>query len=203
MTLFAKIMATFGFGGLQNADTGLQSSGPGNAVTEAGIILSDERAMQVSAVWSCARLITETVGSLPLTVYQDVSNGREKVDRDHYLCQLFKHSPNVYMSPQEFREAMTLQLVLWGNAYALVDYIGNRPVSLIPLKPEFMTIHRSADGLIYHYQTTAGPVAYAARSIFHIKRVLGRWRYGFVATGLRPAGFGLNRSSRSVCVCTV
>jgi HK97 family phage portal protein len=169
MNLFSKILTAFGVGGLANTETGAQYSGPASRGTETGITVSDERAMQVSAVWSCARLITETVGSLPLGLYERKGDSREPLPRDHYLYQLLRVSPNQYMNPQEFREAMTLQLVLWGNAYGLIDRIGNRPVSVIPLKPEHMTVVRDETGLTYHYATTTGVVVYTARSIFHLK----------------------------------
>ncbi|PHQ80781.1 MAG: hypothetical protein COB65_10845, partial [Thalassobium sp.] len=34
---------------------------------------------------------------------------------------LLKQSPNQFMTPLAFREAVTLQLVLWGNAYVFAD----------------------------------------------------------------------------------
>lgn len=169
MNLFSKILSTFGLGGLTNNDTGDQHSGTSLHQTEAGIYVSDERAMQVSAVWSCARLITETVGSLPMGIFERKADGRDPVERDHYVCQLFKRSPNQFMSPQEFREAMTLQLVLWGNAYGLIEWIGQRPVSIIPLKPERMTVVRNSTGLFYRYDTDKGSIIYSQQSIFHLK----------------------------------
>jgi HK97 family phage portal protein len=125
--------------------------------------------MQVSAVWSCVRLITETVGTLPLEFYNIRRNVRSPLDKDHYLNRLFNVRPNRYMTPLEFREAMTCQLALWGNAYALIDWIGQRPVALIPLKPEHIMPYRTPDGITYHYTTDQGVQVYAERSIFHLK----------------------------------
>jgi len=169
MTLFSKILSAFGVGLLSNMDSGQQSTGPGSRSTVAGITVNDDRALQVSAVWSCARLITEAVGSLPLNLYSRTADGREPLDTTHWLYQLLRSSPNQYMTPLEFREAMTLQLVLWGNAYALKTYSGDRVVALLPLRPEAVTVHRGPEGLSYHYQTSAGPVIYGQKSIFHIK----------------------------------
>jgi len=166
MSWFTRI---FGGGGLENPDEGAQSSGPTSLKTESGLHLKDERAMQLSAVWSCVRLISETVGSLPLGVYEKTPAGRVPAE-DHYLHELLRVSPNALMSPLEFREAMTLALALWGNAYAYIERnSAGRPVSLMPLHPAHMTPVREAGGLMYHYNTLKGEMIYAKESIFHLK----------------------------------
>lgn len=166
---WSRIWSYFGRQGLSNSDQGKQASGPLSGVSEANIVVSDERAMQVSAVWSCVRLITETVGSLPLNTYERVEGGRKPADIDHPLVRLLQDKPNQYMNPMEMREALTMQVVLWGNGYALIDRIKGRPVSLIPLKPEDMEVYRTAKGLVYKYSTEKGPVLYGRDDIFHIK----------------------------------
>ena len=65
-----SIWSWFGFGGLGNKDTGPQYSGPPSKHTESGTTVTDERAMQVSSVWACTGLISETTATLPLKVYQ-------------------------------------------------------------------------------------------------------------------------------------
>ena len=166
---WSRIWSFFGNKGLSNADQGKQESGPGSNVSESSIVVSDERAMQVSAVWSCVRLITETIGSLPLHTYERIEGGRKKADIDHPLVRLLQDKPNQYMNPMEMREALTMQLVLWGNGYALIDRINNRPVSIIPLKPENMEVFRTEQGLVYKYSTEKGPVYYTSKDIFHLK----------------------------------
>ena len=171
---WSRIWSYFGSKGLSNPDQGSQKSGPQSHVSEANIVVSDERAMQVAAVWSCVRLITETVGSLPLRTYKRtnvglINAGREDADLDHPIVRLLQDKPNIYMNALEMREALTMQLVLWGNAYALIDRIKGRPVSMIPLKPESMTVHRTEKGLVYVYETERGPVFYGKDEIFHLK----------------------------------
>ncbi|TNE75500.1 MAG: phage portal protein [Gammaproteobacteria bacterium] len=168
MTLFSRILSAFGVGGMANPEKGAQSSGPASRSTDAGIVVSDERAMQVSAVWACARIITQTVANLPLHFYERGEKGRKMVD-DSQVARLFKRSPNNFMTPKQFRAAMTLQRVLWGNAYAHVTRVGGRPVQMVPLKPEAMTPYRLESGLQYHYNTGSGIKVFAPESIFHLK----------------------------------
>jgi HK97 family phage portal protein len=104
---------------------------------------------------------------------------------DHYLHELLRLSPNAMMTPLEFREALTLQLVLWGNGYAFVERsAAGRPLSLTPLAPDRMKVVRSDGGLTYHYSTDKGTHVYAQQSILHLK---GFSTDGVV--GLSPIGY--------------
>ncbi len=173
----------FGIGSLSNQDTGKQVGYTGGAGTNTGISVTDDRAMQVSAVWACVQYITNSVCSLPLGFYEDKKDGR-RVLKNHALNDLFHLSPNQLMKPRDFRKAMTMQMCMWSNAYAEITWISDRPVSLIPLRPGRMTPHINDDGsLSYHYQMSQGVRVYSKRSIFHLK--------GFGSDGV----VGLERSS--------
>jgi len=184
---WSALKGLFSFGGVVNQDEGAQYSGPVSRVNDANLTYTDERAMQVSAVWSCARLITETVGSLPLGCYEKTAAGREELT-DHYLYRLFRETPNGMMTPLELREALTLQLALWGNGYALIEW-QNKPfesdvINITPLRPDCMLPKRVNNMLTYHYTTPKGVHVFAKESILHIK---GFGADGIV--GLSPLAF--------------
>ena len=151
---WGRIKGLFNWGGIVNSDRGEQYSGPQTRSNDAQIVYTDERAMQVSSVWSCARLITETVGSLPLGVFEKTAEGRDE-NTSHYLHRLFRESPNALMTCLEFREAMTLSIVLWGNAYAAITWDGtpleSEVLSLMPLRVDCMLPRRLGQTVTYHY----------------------------------------------------
>jgi phage portal protein BeeE len=63
------------------------------------------------------------------------------VDLSNPLARLLRYSPNQYMTAQEFREAMTMQLCFYGNAYALVDRnSAGDVISLLPLQSANMDV---------------------------------------------------------------
>jgi len=159
----------FGDGGLTNPIEGFQASGKDTRSTTAGVSLTDEKAMALSAVWSCVRLISETVASLPLNVYERTDDGRQAAE-SHYLHMLLREAPNSLMNPLEFREALTMQVALWGNGYAEIKR-DNRgvPVSLTPLHPARVTPVREAGTVTYHYEQGRGTHIYAKESILHLK----------------------------------
>ena len=182
MNLFSPILRLFGIGALSNQDTGKQVGTTGSTQTDAGISVSDERAMQVSSVWACVQYIVNSYASLPIEFYEKDGDGRKELEK-HALVRLFHESPNALMKPRDFRKAMTMQLCFWSNAYAEIEWIGNRPVSIIPLRPGRMTPYLMGGELTYHYQMEQGVRVYSKRSILHLK--------GFGSDGI----VGLERSN--------
>lgn len=171
MAIWSPIMRLFGLGTLSNPDAGYQVGGTHRTSTAAGVSVSDERALQVSAVWACVQLIANSVASLPLDFFRKTKDGREEVERTHQLRSIFDRSPNALMKPRDFRMAMTVQMALWSNAYAeIVRNEGDRVIALMPLKPGRCLPYIDPTGaLTYHYSTDKGVKVYSAESIFHLK----------------------------------
>lgn len=148
-----------------------------------------DRALQLSTVWSCVRLISGTISTLPLFVYErTVTNGRDtrKVARDHPLYYLLHDSPNADMTAVEFWEAIVVGLCTWGNAYVLKTRSAGRLVALDPLNPALMTVRRTLDGAItYIYADPRGQREYTEAEIWHVK---GFGSDGLM--GLSPIGVG-------------
>ncbi|MCV5216606.1 phage portal protein, partial [Escherichia coli] len=75
------------------------------------------------------------------------------VDLSNPLARLLRYSPNQYMTAQEFREAMTMQLCFYGNAYALVDRnSAGDVISLLPLQSANMDVKLVGKKVVYRYQ---------------------------------------------------
>lgn len=155
-------------------------------------------ALQLSVVWSCIRLIAETIATLPLITYErKVVNGREirVVAREHPLYYLLHDSPNADMTAVEFWEAVVSQICLWGNAYCLKSYgAAGRIVALDPLNPALMTVRRSLDGAVrYLYADPRGQKEFNEGEIWHIK--------GFGTDGLMGIS-PITAGWRSMCGAT-
>lgn len=142
-----------GWGGLSNPDVGVQSSGDESYATEAEIAVTDERAMKLSTFWGGVRLMTQTGGTLPLGLFRRAADGaREPLDRDHPVRSLLHTRPNQFMNPKEFRQAIWMQRVVWGNAYCRLDYNGAGDVSsILPLLARHVTVERLHDGVRFRY----------------------------------------------------
>ena len=82
-------------------------SGSGKSVTA-------QTAIQLSTVYACVRVISETVASLPLGVYEATDDGNRKA-ADHPLYRLLHDEPNAEMTSFVFREVMLAHLLLYGK----------------------------------------------------------------------------------------
>lgn len=192
MSWWSHLTAAFRGGSLTNPDKGAQTSRPSTGRSASNVVVTDERAMMVSAVFACVRLLVQTGATMPLGFYTRTESGREPLSPDHQLCQLLKYRPNNFMTAKEFRQAMWTQRVLWGNAYALIRWMNDRPVALTPLKPEYMTVERGDEGLMYNYATQTGTKHYAQRDIFHLKGWSADGITGLSALGYARESLGLS-----------
>ncbi|WP_035367591.1 phage portal protein, partial [Acetobacter pasteurianus] len=143
--------------------------------THSGKLVSVNTAMQLDTVWACTRLISDTIGAMPLKLYQRSPDGTSStLARDHPLYRILCRSPNTDMSAIEFWSSMVACLMLWGNAFAQVIWsdIGvKRVVALYPLRPDRMTVNRddTTGELIYTYTYQGQKLTLEESNILHIK----------------------------------
>lgn len=125
--------------------------------TSSGRAVNERTAMQMTAVYSCVRILAEAIAGLPLHVYQTRSDGGKEKAVTHPLYRLLHDEPNPEMTSFVFRETLMTHLLLWGNAYAQVIRNGRGEViGLYPLMPNRMSVGRDSAGrLYYEYQRTS------------------------------------------------
>lgn len=170
---FARLASFFVGGRLVTPEQGSQT-GPVSATGSLGdSVVTDERILQISTVWRCVSLISTLTACLPLDVFEtDKEGNRKKVGLDNPLARLLRYSPNQYMTAQEFREAMTMQLCFYGNSYALAER--NRSgdvISLLPLLSANMDVRLEGKNVIYKYQRDKEFAKFKQSEIFHLKGV--------------------------------
>ena len=119
--------------------------------TTSGKAVTERSAMQMTAVYSCVRILSEAVAGLPLHLYKYTDSGGKAMALDHSLYRLLHDEPNPEMSSFVFRETLMTHLLLWGNAYAQIIRNGkNEIVALYPLMPNKMSVDRDENGRLYY-----------------------------------------------------
>ncbi len=119
--------------------------------TTAGKTVTERSAMQMTAVYSCVRILAEAVAGLPLHLYKYTDGGGKEKALNHPLYRLLHDEPNPEMSSFVFRETLMTHLLLWGNAYAQVIRNGKGEViALYPLMPNKMSVDRDENGRLYY-----------------------------------------------------
>ncbi len=123
----------------------------------AGKAVTERSAMQMTAVYSCVRILSEAIAGLPLHLYHNMEDGGKEKALDHPLYILLHDEPNPEMSSFVFRETLMTHLLLWGNAYAQIIRNGKGEiVALYPLMPNRMTVDRDGNGQLYYsYQMSS------------------------------------------------
>ena len=166
------------------------TSGSGKAVNAT-------TAIQLSTVYACVRVISETVASLPLGVYEAKDDGNRKA-MEHPLYRLLHDEPNTEMTSFVLREVMLAHLLLWGNSYCQIIRSGrNRITGLYPLLPDKMTVDRDKDGkLTYTYSTGTGQtVLLAPEEVLHIPGLGFDGVMGYSPIALEKNAIGLGIAS--------
>lgn len=116
-----------------------------------------DSALQLSTVWACVRLISETISTLPLGFYEKMPDGSRKSATEHPLYELLHNQPNAEMTAVQFWQAVISSMLLWGNAYIEKARIGKKIVALNFLLPSRISKRRLANGSIeYKYKEPGG-----------------------------------------------
>lgn len=125
--------------------------------SDSGVTVTEQSAMELSAVWACVRAISEDVASIPLYTYRRLYDDpsasiqrtapRRPTGRnlayDYPLYSILQESFNEEMTALQGRELMQSHLLTWGNAYALIQWDkAMRPYALWPIAPDRMKVSR-------------------------------------------------------------
>lgn len=146
--------------------------------TSSGALVNPHSALTHPTVYSCVKVISETLSMLPLILYKRGTADDEKMRAsDHPLYLLLKKTPNPRQTSLEFREMMTGHYLLRGNAYAQIIRSRDGKVhSLWPLHPGKMQVianRNEATGeveIIYKYALNdLKTILFASEEILHLK----------------------------------
>ncbi|HGN1626665.1 TPA: phage portal protein [Pseudomonas aeruginosa] len=160
----------------------------------AGQAVNECSVLKLSAVWACARLIAETISTLPLGLYEKTARGRIALT-DHPLYSIIHSRPNPDSTAVVFWEAMIVSMLLRGNGFAEKNYIGKRMVSMDFLAPGRLSITRDANGnRKYRYTEKDGTQReIPAKNIFRIPgfTIDGDWGLSAIEYGSQVFGSAL------------
>lgn len=121
-----------------------------------GSSVTVDRALGHVPIMAAIRLMSETIGSLPLPVYERLPKGKN-VAFDHRLYELLHDQANPEMTAMVFRETVQGHTHGWGTGYAEIEYdTDGFPLHLWPLQSESMSVFREKGELIFLYRTPDG-----------------------------------------------
>jgi len=142
--------------------------------TSSGKAVNERTALQTTAVYSCIRILSESIAGLPVHIYKYSDDGGSSKDKivSHPLYKLLHDEPNPEMTSFVFRETLMSHLLLWGNAYAQIIRDGRGNVlALYPLLPNRVEVDRATNGeIFYSYRREYGEKGYDGNTTVTLRR---------------------------------
>ena len=177
------------------------------------VVVSEQTALNLSAVWAAVRAISGSIAVMPLHVYKRGKNG-DRSDETNVPGSAIAKKPNGDMTAATFWETIVAHVLTWGNGYAEIERDEyQRPIGLWPVLPNRIRPIVSAGELVYEARTPEGKiVTLPKQDIFHVpglgfdgfkgysvvtmaRRSLGinataeQGGETFFAEGMRPSGY--------------
>ena len=139
--------------------------------TDAGVAVNAITALQSPTTLGCLRLLSETVGALPVHLYQRGPDGARERDTAHPAAGVLAR-PNPWTGPTELRTRLMLDALLHGDGYARVIRVGGRPRELHRLDPAGVQVQIdpvTAEPVYQVAQKTGAPLRYGYKDIVHVQ----------------------------------
>lgn len=109
--------------------------------TTSGVNVNAVSALQLTVIYACVKLISESCAQLPLIVYRRKTESSKERARNYPLYRLLHSRPNKWQTSFEWREMMFGHALLRGNAYSEIFTGGNGLITdLVPRHPDRINI---------------------------------------------------------------
>lgn len=166
----------------------------GGAKSKAGVQVNIDRALQVMAVYSCVKLLSETIASLPLPLYRRLERGKEKAYA-HPLYPVLHDITNPEMTSFEFRQTLMVNMLLTKGGFAEIVRNGAGQIAeLWPIPSGRVDVKRdpSSKELLYFIHAPDGKgYILRANQVLHLKGMSLDGINSFEPVVLAREAFGL------------
>ena len=133
-------------------------------------------ALSEATYFACIKVLSESIGKLPLRLMQSTPNSGVTPLRHHRYYRMLNERPNRFMSASVFWTYMEYCRNHYGNAYALIDTHDPEHPQLWPMDPRNMKVWydnarllRDVPDVYYVYSDGKGVTTYGSEEILHFK----------------------------------
>ncbi len=157
---------------------------------EAGVPITAETSVQVSAVYGCCRLIVDCLASAPIHVTEVKAKGVRETLHDDPVAYTLNYGAPIAQAPdaptsQAIEESLLWGALIHGNGYAEIQRdLAGKVFALWPIEPDRVQSWRDETGFYYriYHASTFAPVngsfdRLEAADMFHVR---GPSLYGWV-----------------------
>ncbi|MBF0358873.1 MAG: phage portal protein [Magnetococcales bacterium] len=142
----------------------------GGATTQAGATVTPETALSCPAVYSSLGLLADTIGTIPLNLYERGKGSAREKKVKHPLHKLLHDAPNSWQTSVQWRQEQMFHLGTFGNGYSRIRYRGDgMPVALEPFYPRDVTPFKlDKGGVAYRVGPTGETLL--SHEVLHLRR---------------------------------
>ena len=127
-------------------------------------------ALGLSAVWGCTKVLSESIASLPLHIYERMADGDRLLADTHRLYFLLHNQPSKLYTSYTFIEYLVKSICLNGNGYAVINRDRNANiVSFTCINPTDVKILQEYGSLYYNIKGYDELIP--AEDIIHVKNL--------------------------------
>lgn len=137
---------------------------------------SEGGATSEATYFACLKVLSESIGKLPLKIQQYTPDKGIRIAREHRYYRMLNERPNRYMTASVFWSTMELYRNHYGNAYAWIDTRDPRNPQLWLMDPDSVEVwydngRKLSDvpDVYYRYTTPQGVITLGSEEVLHFK----------------------------------
>ena len=131
-------------------------------------LVNSDTAIKHTTVFACNKVLSESISSMPIHLYQKKDKRRTKLDNE--LSALISRQPNPIMNSTTWKELIVTDLNLNGNHYCQIVRNGYGVQGLYPLDPKKMKVKIRSNGkVVYEYASSKDNIVFNAEEVLHFK----------------------------------
>lgn len=137
---------------------------------------SEGGATSEATYFACLKVLSESIGKLPLKIQQYTPDKGIRIAREHRFYRMLNERPNRYMTASVFWSTMELYRNHYGNAYAWIDTRDPRNPQLWLMDPDSVEVwydngRKLSDvpDVYYRYTTPQGVIVLGSEEVLHFK----------------------------------
>lgn len=173
----------------------------GGKSTKSGVRITSKKAMTISMVWACVKILSESAAGLPWPVYEDTEGKRKRLSGDtaekRRILRLVR-KPHPLITWLNFIKFVVVNMALRGNAYAIIErgtegeWIGLTPVACDQVELDTESI----GSLVYWVSTDADRTPVSPENMLHFKLFSPDGVIGFSPIESQAETMGLARAAQ-------
>lgn len=141
-----------------------------------GIQDTSADALSEATYFACIKVLSESIGKLPLKILQYTPEGGVRVAREHRYYRMLNERPNRYMTASTFWGGAEAMRDHAGNSYAWIDERNPKGPQLWPIDPKTVQVWyddacelHDAPDVYYLVNTRKGRVVLSSEEVLHFK----------------------------------